>query len=273
MILFPPAKINLGLKVLDKRTDGYHNIESVMFQIPFCDILEIVKSEEFSFKSTGLEISGNSNDNLCVKAYEILKNKFNVSPVSIHLHKIIPMGAGLGGGSSDGTYTLLILNQLFELNLSEQQLREFALELGSDCPLFVNDFPQIAKGRGELLEKIEVNLSGKYLYIINLGIHVSTKEAFQNLELNRFEKHQDFINLFKKDYSSWKNNLINDFEYSVFKLHPELANLKEKLYKSGAVFAAMTGSGSTLFALFENNPQLINIENEKKNIEKIIQLH
>jgi 4-diphosphocytidyl-2-C-methyl-D-erythritol kinase len=272
MILFPPAKINLGLKVLNKRADGFHDIESIMFQIPFCDILEIVKSDSFSFKSTGLEIVGNENDNLCIKAFSILKEKFDIEPVSIHLHKIIPMGAGLGGGSSDGTYTLLILNELFELNLSKEQLKDFALLLGSDCPLFVDNFPQLARGRGEILEKIDVNLSGKYLYIINIGIHVSTREAFQNLSINRFEKHKNLSIISSQNYLFWKKNLTNDFEFSVFKIHPELADLKRKLYESGAIYASMTGSGSTIYALFETKPDLSIVDSNKKNVEKLIYL-
>jgi 4-diphosphocytidyl-2-C-methyl-D-erythritol kinase len=269
MILFPPAKINLGLHVGSKREDGYHELESIMFQIPWCDILEIVPSETLTFHSTGLKIPGESSSNLCLKAYHLLKEKYNIPPVSIHLHKIIPMGAGLGGGSSDGTYTLLILTELFNLKLSLSELRTLALELGSDCPLFVENSTQLAKGRGEVLSPIEVDLKGKYIYLVNKGLHVSTKDAFSNL---KSKKLPEFLwqNVIKKPTLNWRNFLKNDFENSVFEIHPSLQEEKEKLYKMGAKYVSMTGSGSTIYAIFDENPENYFTDEDKKILQKIV---
>ena len=174
MILFPPAKINLGLKVLGKRPDGYHSIETCMIAVPFTDILEILPAERFQFVQTGLKVDGDVNDNLCSKAFHLLQEKYDLKGAYIHLRKNIPMGAGLGGGSADGTFVLRGLNDLFSLGLTNEELRNFAAQLGSDCPFFVEDVPQIAKGRGEELESAEVDLSGYYVKLINPGIHVGT---------------------------------------------------------------------------------------------------
>jgi 4-diphosphocytidyl-2-C-methyl-D-erythritol kinase len=269
MILFPPCKINLGLKVVEKRSDGYHNLETIMFQLPVNDVLELVKSDVFSFKSSGIPIPGSQENNLCIKAFELLKNRHSIGNVQIHLMKNIPMGGGLGGGSSNGTYTLLALNELFELNLSKDVLRSYAAELGSDCPLFVETFPQFAEGRGELLSPISINLSGYYLRLINIGIHISTKEAFSSCRFPSKEKPllQDII---QQKIENWKGNLHNDFEDSVFPLYPALANLKEKLYEDGAIYASMTGSGSTLYAIYTQKPELLHLENGV--FEKIVEL-
>ena len=270
MVKFPPIKINLGLNVKFKRTDGFHELESVMYQLPWCDILEIIKSDSFSFESSGLKINGNDDTNLCVKAYQLMKNEFNISPVKIYLHKIIPMGAGLGGGSSDGAMTLKMLNELFELNLSSEKLKMFAVQLGSDCALFIDEFPQLAKGRGEVLSKSDVNLKNYFVQLINIGIHVSTKTAFENLILN--EQTKTFENLSVKNIYDWKNTLINDFESSVFPLFPELEKIKNLLYQNKAIFASMTGSGSTIYGIFKEKPELLNYSKSEKYIEKIIEL-
>lgn len=271
MILFPPAKINLGLSILNKREDGYHALETLMHQIQFCDILEVVKADEFSFKSTGLVISGNEDSNLCVKAYNLLKEQFNIGQVAIHLHKNIPMGAGMGGGSADGTYTLLILNDLFELNISKDKLRELALKLGSDCPLFVDKSPQFAEGRGEILSPFEINLKGKYIYVINIGIHVSTKEAFEGLNLS--SKNNETANIreiLSSPIENWKSNLKNNFEESVFKKHPILSEIKDKLYDIGAKYVSMTGSGSTIYAIFDEKIEIQFDDKIEKVFEKFI---
>ena len=269
MILFPPAKINLGLNILNKRNDGYHNLETVFFQLPFCDILEIVKSDNFNFKSSGIEIKGNENDNLCIKAYNLLKADFELGPVTIHLHKIIPMGAGLGGGSADGTYTLLILNELFNLDLKAEKLKHYALKLGSDCPLFVSKYTQKASSRGEILTEIDVNLEGKYIHLINIGIHISTKEAFENLELG-LNNNSNLPSILQQNLEIWKDNLINDFEKPIFLKYPELKELKEKIYSNGAKYASMTGTGSTVFGIYEHKPKLIFDLNKKNILEKIV---
>lgn len=249
MILFPPAKINLGLNVTDKRTDGYHNLETIMFQIPFQDILELVPSDKFTFTQSGLTIAGKSDDNLCVRAYQLIQHRWKIDPVNIHLHKLIPMGAGMGGGSADATYVLKGLNSLFSLGIDSQTLQSLALELGSDCPLFVEEKPQFAQGRGEILSPIHVDLTGKQLLVINLGIHVSTQLAFSKIQPKK--PSLSIPEIVQKPIEMWKESLVNDFETGVFSAYPILEEVKKKMYQEGAVYASMTGSGSTIFGIFD----------------------
>lgn len=249
MITFPNAKINLGLNIVSRREDGYHNIESCFYPIPWHDCLEVIEAASFAFHSYGLAIPGDSSSNLCVKAYELLKADFNIPPVEIHLLKNIPMGAGLGGGSADGAFTLKMLNDLFQLGLSTLQLEAYALQLGSDCPFFIKNQPAIAKGRGEELEVIDLNLSGYCLAIHNPDIHVSTKEAYSGINIEQSDTSiQEIIN---RPIESWKDSLLNNFEPSIFPNHREIARLKKEMYGAGAIYASMTGSGSTVFGLFE----------------------
>ena len=256
MILFPPAKVNLGLHILSKRSDGYHEIETCMMPIPFTDILEITKADEFQFLQTGLTIPGNSDSNLCVKAFHLLKQKYGIQNVRIHLRKQIPMGAGLGGGSSDAAYVLKGLNELFSLNISISELEAMAAELGSDCPFFIQDKPQIAKGRGEILNGIDLNLKGKYLILLNPGIHVGTKEAYAGVSPRIPDK--SIAELISEPIEQWQNSLVNDFEESIFENYQLIRQLKEQLVESGAVYASMSGSGSSLFGIFDEKP----IENQ-----------
>lgn len=252
MILFPPAKINLGLHILFKRNDGFHELETAMTPIPFTDILEILPSNKFEFKQTGLPIPGNTENNLCVRAYYLMKEKYAIAPIYIHLKKIIPMGGGLGGGSADAAYVLTGINTLFNLNLSNSILEDLASQLGSDCPFFIQDIAQLAKGRGEKLSTITINLKGYYLKLVNISIHVGTKEAYDGAAFSSSKKSiTEIVNL---PISQWKNELTNDFEKTVFSIHPKLAELKESLYKEGAIYAAMSGSGSTLFGIYEIEP-------------------
>lgn len=252
MILFPPCKINLGLYIAGKRPDGYHDLSSVMVQLPYCDILELKESSHFAFLSAGLPIAGNEDQNLCVKAWKLLHEQYQIPPVTIYLYKRIPMGAGLGGGSADGTYTLIGLNQLFKLGLSDDTLRELALALGSDCPLFVDTRAQLAEGRGEILTPIEVSLKGYYVQLLNLGIHVSTGEAFGMVEHSK--AIPDLKAIMQLPIENWKDQLQNSFEAPVFEKHPILSELRDERYRKGAKYAAMTGSGSTIFALFDKKP-------------------
>jgi 4-diphosphocytidyl-2-C-methyl-D-erythritol kinase len=251
MILFPSSKLNIGLQITAKRSDGFHNLKTVFYPFPLNDVLEIIeekdqKSGTCIFTSTGLPIPG-TGENLCEKAYMLLHEQFKLPAVRIYLHKIIPMGAGLGGGSSDATSTLKLLNQLFKLGLTNDALKEKALMLGSDCPLFVEECPQYAEGRGELLRAIDLNLKGKHLLLVYPRIHISTAEAFANVLPREQASCEVWI---EKDLSTWKKKMVNDFEHSVFPNHPELKNIKEKLYSIGADYAAMSGSGSTLFGVF-----------------------
>ncbi len=263
MIVFPNCKINLGLQVLNKREDGFHNLETVFYPIPLRDALEVIRSTDekteatISFKSTGLIIEGDYHNNLCIKAYELLKNDFPTLPsVQMHLHKTIPMGAGLGGGSSDGAFALKLLNEKFQLGLSGQQLINYALQLGSDCPFFILNKPAFATGRGEVLEEVNLDLSDYHFAIINPGIHVNTGWAFGNLNLTDSSKRPDLRTIIQQPVITWKDQLINDFEEPVSKAHPEIASIKQQLYDAGALYASMSGSGSTVFGIFKVRPQL-----------------
>lgn len=252
MILFPPAKINLGLKVLFKREDGYHELDTCMVPIPLLDVLEILPAEEFSFHQTGIVIPGANADNLCVKAYQLMVENFSISPVYIHLRKEIPMGAGLGGGSSDAAYVIKGINELFKLNCSVEKMEGLAATLGSDCPFFIKNEPQIAKGRGEILSVSNINLHGFFLKIVNPGIHISTKDAFAEIEFGN--ESLSIEEILQSPIATWKNELKNDFEKNIFKNHPILDEIKEKLYAEGAIYAAMSGSGSTLFGIYRSEP-------------------
>ena len=249
MIAFPPCKINLGLNVLSKREDGFHNLETIFYPVQWTDILEIIPSEETTFTSSGISIPGEESENLCLKAYQLLQDDFKIAPVKIHLHKIIPIGAGLGGGSSDTAYTLRLLNSIFKLSLSTDQLKQYASKLGSDCSFFVEDRPMIGTGKGEILEPIELSLKKYYLVLIKSPIHVSTKEAYNNL-IPKKPTHQ-LSEIVNGSINNWKDLLKNDFEESVFRKYPEIKVIKNKLYEEGAVYASMSGSGSSVFGLFE----------------------
>ncbi|MEP1033682.1 4-(cytidine 5'-diphospho)-2-C-methyl-D-erythritol kinase [Ekhidna sp.] len=249
MITFPNAKINLGLNIVSKREDGYHNIESCFYPIPWCDSLEVIEAASFAFHSYGLDIPGDSSANLCVKAYDLIKEDHGIPPVEIHLLKNIPMGAGLGGGSADGAFTLKMLNDLFDLNLTDLHLEDYASKLGSDCPFFIKNHPAIAEGRGEKLTPIELNLSDYHIALHNPGIHVSTKEAYAGVAPQANEK--SIADLIQNPISQWKNSIGNDFEDSIFPNHGEIGQLKQDMYDTGATYASMTGSGSTVFGIFE----------------------
>ena len=250
MVAFPPCKINLGLNILHKRPDGYHDIATCFYPIPWTDILEIIPSDKLAFTCSGNSIPGNANDNLCLKAYRLLNNDFNIPPVKIHLHKIIPMGAGLGGGSSDAAFTLKMLNEIYALRLSEDKLHHYAAQLGSDCAFFLQSKPMLGYGRGEILTEVEVDLQGKFMVIVKPDVHVATAEAYAGVqpkvpvvELHHIVEGHGF--------NTWRDLLTNDFESSVFKKYPVIKDIKDSLYVLGAVYASMSGSGSAVFGVFE----------------------
>jgi 4-diphosphocytidyl-2-C-methyl-D-erythritol kinase len=252
LIAFPNCKINLGLNVLSKRPDGYHNIETVFYPLPFYDVLEVIQSsnnqQPVELFLSGNKVEGNIENNLCVKAYHLLQKDFpQLPPVKIYLHKVIPAGAGLGGGSSDGAFTLILLNDKFHLQLSQQQLLYYALQLGSDCPFFIINKPCFAQQRGEILQPIQLNFSTYKLIIVNPGIHVNTGWAFTQV---KFSQSSQLKNIVKEPVENWKGKLVNDFELPVFKKYPEIKNIKEQLYNAGALYASMSGSGSTVFGIF-----------------------
>ena len=253
MIVFPNCKINLGLHILGKREDGFHNLETVFYPVPFKDALELIPATntDIEFTGTGLAVDGNAADNLCVKAYHLLKKDFREIPaVKIHLHKAIPLGAGLGGGSADAAFMLKLLNEKFKLKLSTDQLINYAQQLGSDCPFYIINKPCFATGRGEMLEEITVDLSAYKMVLINPGIHINTSWAFTNITPDLPVK--SIKEIIQQPISSWKDELKNDFETAVFTAHPAIKEIKEKLYSQGAIYAAMSGSGSTVFGFFNS---------------------
>ena len=248
MIVYPNAKINLGLNILRKRDDGYHDISSVFYPVKECvDILEIVKSDTFEFTKSGIEIP--DGENLCAKAWKLLHTDFGIGNVNIHLHKQIAIGAGLGGGSADGSFTLRSLNELFDLNLNNKELEKYALLLGADCPFFIDNTPKLVEGIGEKMTSIDLDLSDYEIRFINPEIHISTKEAFSVVVPQKPELSvEEIIELPTKE---WNGKLKNDFEDSVFEKYLQLEKIKEDLYNEGAVYASITGSGSVIFGISE----------------------
>ena len=254
MVVFPNAKINLGLNIIRKRDDGFHDLETIFYPIQLKDALEIVKTtdeQEVTFTTTGNTIQGIDADNLCVKAFQLIKKDFpNISNIKMHLHKHIPTGAGMGGGSSDASAVLMLLNQIFDLNISTEKLHEYALLLGSDCPFFITNKPSFASGRGEQLSEIKVDLSNYKILVVHPGIHVNTALAFQGLDKNNFSKSGELLNNILGEITTWKTTIKNDFEHSVFKQYPEMEAIKNQLYEEGAIYSSMSGSGSAVFGIF-----------------------
>jgi 4-diphosphocytidyl-2-C-methyl-D-erythritol kinase len=259
MITFPKAKVNIGLQITEKRPDGFHNLETLFFPADICDILEVVEAPSDSFNLHGIKLDGNPHDNLCIKAYNLLKREFNLPPVEIHLYKKIPAGAGLGGGSSDAANTLILLNKLFALNLSAEVLAEYALQLGSDCPYFIYakeldaNVPQAlyGTGRGDLLTKIDVpSLKGYKIKIKVPNVFVSTAVAYSNVTPQK--PVVELKKLLELPIEEWRENIINDFEKSVFKMFPLIEEYKLQMYREGAVYASMSGSGSAVFGIFKS---------------------
>ena len=253
MIVFPNCKINLGLRILRKRSDGYHDLETVFYPLPFYDILEVIPSPGddlgLSFSTTGSAIVGDNHKNLCVKAYELLQKHHPALPAAkVHLHKVIPSGAGLGGGSADAAFTLKLLNEIFDLQLSTDQLLDYALQLGSDCPFFIVNKPSLAESRGEIIETLSLDLSPYKFIIVNPGIHINTAEAFSAIKPS--VPPRSLKEIIHQPIETWKHHLINDFEESVFREFPEIEAIKTGLYDGGAVYSSMSGTGSTVYGIF-----------------------
>jgi 4-diphosphocytidyl-2-C-methyl-D-erythritol kinase len=275
MLSFPNCKINLGLNILQKREDGFHDLETVFYPLPLKDMLEIISAsaagEELSYADSGLPVGGAKENNLCCKAYQLLKKDFPLLPrIKLHLHKGIPTGAGLGGGSADAAFTLQLLNDLFQLNISTAQLLRYAVVLGSDSPFFIINKPCLAKGRGELLEEIALNLSVYSIILINPGVHINTAWAFSQVSPALPEKN--ISSIIHQSISTWKEELKNDFEQPVFEKYPEIKNIKEELYNQGALYASMSGSGSTVYGIFNSTPPE-NLFRGKEYFIKLINKH
>ena len=252
MIVFPNAKINLGLFVTEKRSDGYHNLETAFIPLPgLCDVLEVLphRGKEDHFSSSGLVVDGSFSDNLVSKAVQVLRSHTPLPPLNIHLHKKIPFGAGLGGGSADAAFMLKALNRQFGLQLSRTQLEGLAVRLGADCPVFVANRPVLARGIGDQFEPLDLDLAGWHLHLVVPGIHVPTALAYSRIVPQK--PKTPLKELLAKAPAHWRKLVNNDFEPSVFKAHPEIAAIKEKMYHGGAVYAAMSGSGSAVYGFFK----------------------
>lgn len=253
MIVFPNAKINIGLNITSRRADGYHEIVTVMVPVPWTDILEIVpaKSDQSTLNVSGRAVNCPAEKNLVMKAYRAMESQFNLPPVDIHLHKIIPDGAGLGGGSADAAFTIKALNDLFNLSLPNNQLASIAAGIGADCPFFIYNRPMLATGIGTDLTPIDIDLSGKTIVIIKPNDSVSTAEAYAGVSPKLPDTPLPTL-LNELPISKWQNAVVNDFEHSVFPKHPSIAAIKSKLLDLGAVYASMSGSGSAVYALFDS---------------------
>lgn len=257
MISFPNAKINLGLNIVEKRPDGYHNLETIFYPICLEDALEIVAptnaQEECELHTTGIALEGNTENNLVVKAYRLLQKEYSLPPIRIYLHKNIPSGAGLGGGSSDASFMLKMLNKRFDLRLSDTKLEEYAGRLGADCAFFIRNKPVFATGIGTIFHPIELSLNGFHLVLVKPDIFVSTRDAFAQMMPTR--PAQSLPEIIKAPIEEWRERgMVNDFERTVFARHPQIKEIKEELHRQGAVYAAMSGSGSSVFGLFNAPP-------------------
>ncbi len=258
MISFPSAKINIGLNIVGKRMDGFHNIETIFYPVQWNDVLEIVRDADeknsVKFKGSGIKMYGKDQQNLCVRAFHLLAERHNLSSVKMHLHKIIPIGAGLGGGSSDAAFTLMLLNKLFELKISDDKLQEYASELGSDCSFFMRNKPVYASGKGDVFEEIKLDLKKYFVVLVKPKVHVSTAEAYRSVVPAK--PTASLKELIKLPVDKWKDTISNDFEKTIFEKFAVIKNVKTKLYKYGAIYSSMSGSGSTVYGIFKEEKKL-----------------
>jgi len=258
MIVFPSAKINIGINITARRPDGYHNIETVFYPLPIYDALEALPGDKLTFHSSGLEIPGRTEDNLCIKGYHLMSKDYNLPPVNIHLLKHIPIGAGLGGGSANAAFFIKLINGLFNLKLSTEQMLDYARQLGADCAFFIENKPVFAFEKGDRFEDIQLDLSAYHIALVMPPAHVSTAEAYRGVKPAPAE--QSLKDLIKLPVAEWKHHIKNDFEESVFKNHPVIRGVKAALYEAGAIYASMSGSGASVFGIFNKKPDLSELE-------------
>jgi 4-diphosphocytidyl-2-C-methyl-D-erythritol kinase len=260
MINFPNAKINIGLNITERRPDGYHNLETVFYPVKINDVLEIIESDVLGFESSGLPIPGRMEDNLCVKAWHLLKKDHNVPPVKIHLHKHIPIGAGLGGGSSDAAFFIRLMNESFGIGLTVAQMEDYARALGADCAFFVEGKPVFAYEKGDRFKPVNLDLSACKIVLVMPPAHVSTSEAYRGVRpAAAATSLQELVNL---PITEWKKYIKNDFEESIFKNHSVIRGVKAGLYEAGALYASMSGSGASVFGIFREFPDLSAMETD-----------
>lgn len=262
MLAFANAKINLGLNVTEKRPDGYHNLETVFYPVKLHDVIELTDAQESSCVIRGINVPGNAEDNICLKAYTLLKNEFDLPPQRITLLKNIPVGAGLGGGSSDAAFLIKLLNDKFSLGISLEQMEAYASKLGADCPFFIRNRPVFAAGIGDQFSPITLDLSALYMVLVMPAVQVSTADAYRGIKPSvPSTSVKDLIHL---PYQNWKSSLTNDFEQTVFAKYPQIEAVKASLYDSGALYAAMSGSGSCVFGIFDHALSLPELEKRNR---------
>jgi 4-diphosphocytidyl-2-C-methyl-D-erythritol kinase len=260
MITFPNAKINIGLNVTNKRTDGYHNLETVFYPVKINDALEIIKTSKMSFETSGIVIPGNAGDNLCLQAFDLMRKDYDLPNIKIHLHKNIPVGAGLGGGSADAAFFIKLINDKFELQLSDEKMENYCRKLGTDCAFFIQNKPVFALDKGDVFEPIALNLSDYYLALVMPPVHVSTAEAY--LGVIPKQPKQSLKELIKLPIEEWQENILNDFESSILENHPQIKQVKQDLLNAGALFSMMSGSGASVYGIFREKVDLSFLEKD-----------
>jgi len=254
MIEFSNAKINIGLNIIARRADGYHDLETVFYPVKINDVLEVVEADKLSFESSGMEIPGRLEDNLCIRGYHLIKKDYDVPPVKIHLHKNIPIGAGLGGGSSNAAFFIKLMNANFELGLSTEQMENYARKLGADCAFFIRNRPVFAFDRGDEFEDIKLDLSAYKIILVMPDEYVSTAEAYRGVKPAAVR--ESLYDQIKTPLAAWRGQIKNDFEGHIFRDHPVIRGVKAELYEHGAIYASMSGSGASVFGIFEETPNL-----------------
>lgn len=250
MVTFPNAKINIGLNILSRRTDGYHNLETIFYPVKVKDVLEVIEAPKLKFESSGIEIPGNANENLCLSAYQLLKADFDIPPVYIHLHKNIPIGAGLGGGSADAAFFIKLMNDKFNLGLNDEKMENYCRKLGADCAFFIQNKPLFAYDKGDFFEPIEIDLSSYFIVLVMPPVHVSTGEAYRSVKPQL--PKLSLKDLVKLPIESWQGKINNDFEPHILNSHPQIRGVKRAMLEAGALFTLMSGSGASVFGIFKD---------------------
>ncbi len=267
MIVFPNAKINIGINITSRRTDGYHNIETIFYPVNIFDALEALPANKLTFDSSGVDIPGRTEDNLCIKGYQLINKDYKLPPLNIHLHKNIPIGAGLGGGSADAGFFIKLLNNQFNLKLTTDQMMDYARVLGADCAFFIENKPLFAFEKGDQFETIKLDLSKYHMVLVMPPAHVSTSEAYRGVK--PAEVKHSLYDLISEPIQDWKHMIKNDFEESVFKNHAVIRGVKAALYEAGAIYASMSGSGASVFGIFNEKPDLSALEIENQVFDNI----
>ncbi|HXH99976.1 MAG TPA: 4-(cytidine 5'-diphospho)-2-C-methyl-D-erythritol kinase [Sphingobacteriaceae bacterium] len=254
MVAFPNAKINIGLNITDRRPDGYHNLESIFYPVSVRDVVEVIEAPYLQFTASGLDIPGSLADNLCMKAFTLIAKDYDLSPVHIHLHKHIPIGAGLGGGSADAAFFIRLLSDKFNLGLTDEQMEGYSRTLGADCAFFIRNKPVFACGRGDEFKSVDLDLSNYFVVLVMPDVQISTSEAYRGVKPTK--PQTSLSELIHLPVAEWKNQIKNDFEPTIFKNHPSIRGVKAGLYEAGALYASMSGSGSSVYGIFKEKMEL-----------------